>query len=108
MGLFSCRRMSRKGKRQSLEKKGGATSKIREWLAWSGMWKPAVAAVLATALLRAPAEDLDGSAVVSGGGEVEFGGAASTNWVYNADTDSYGHAHPYGDTDPGEGKVDHR
>ncbi|MBQ3342755.1 MAG: hypothetical protein IJG84_12720, partial [Kiritimatiellae bacterium] len=54
------------------------------------MRKAAVTVAFATAFAFASrAEEIDGSAVVSGGGEVEFTGASTTNWVYNADTDSY-------------------
>ena len=54
------------------------------------MRKAAVAAAFAAAFaFAARAEEIDGSAEVSGGGIVEFTGASTTNWVYNADTSSY-------------------
>ena len=54
------------------------------------MRKAAVAAACAAAFVYAsPAEEITGSAEVSGGGVVEFAGASATNWVYNADTSSY-------------------
>ena len=54
------------------------------------MRKTAVAAALAAAFAFASrAEEISGSAVVSGGGVVDFTGASTTNWVYNADTSSY-------------------
>ena len=43
-------------------------------------------AALVAAMDVAYAEDLDGSAIVHGGGVVEFTGVSWTNWVHNAST----------------------
>ena len=51
--------------------------------------KAAVAAAFAVAFTFSAHAEETGSAVVSGGGVVEFSGASATNWVYNADTSSY-------------------
>ncbi|MBO7683373.1 MAG: hypothetical protein J6T51_01450, partial [Kiritimatiellae bacterium] len=52
--------------------------------------KTAVAAAFAVAFAFVSlADEIDGSALVPGGGTVDFTGASATNWVYNADTSSY-------------------
>ncbi|MBR2837984.1 MAG: hypothetical protein IKE55_04325, partial [Kiritimatiellae bacterium] len=58
-------------------------------LAWSRVQKTAVSAVLAAAFAMSARAEVSGEAVVPGGGSIAFSGASSTNWVYNAEMDSY-------------------
>ena len=79
-------------------------NKFVKSLAWSSVQKTVTSAVFAAAFaVSAHAEDFDGSAVVSGGGTVEFAGASWTNWVYNADTASYDFILAFTSTNPAAG-----